>query len=256
MRFLLSRTLILLTAAALLSMAGCSDGSKKGPLSMDDALASIEKARKDAQTPPETPDLEESEADSDEDFPDREAMDSEAWNVPKSGGYTVKVESSAGDYTIEVHREWAPIGAERFYQLVKDGYYDECRYFRVVPGFMVQFGMHGDPEVHRKWDLNIPDDKVTQSNKEGFVTFATSGPDSRTTQIFINYSDNTSLDKLGFSPFGKVIEGMKNVEAINPQYGESPNQGRIKAAGNTYLNQSFPELDYVKSMSIVSETTE
>ena len=254
MRFLLSRSLILLTAAAMFSIAGCSDGSKKGPLSMDDALASIEKARKDTQTPPEIPDPDPGEFDtnSDEDLPDSEAVD-----VPKTGVYTVKVESSAGDYMIEVHRDWAPIGAERFYQLVKDGYYDECRYFRVVPGFMVQFGISGDPEVHKKWDRNIRDDAVKQSNKRGFVTFAKTGsPNSRTTQIFVNYGDNSRLDGDAFAPFGKVIDGMENVDRINPKNGESPDQSMITNQGNAYLQQSFPDLDYVKKMSIASETTE
>ncbi len=219
---------------------------------MDDALASIEEARKDTQTPPEIPDPEEPEADSDEDLLDSNAMD-----VPKTGVYTVKVESSAGDYTIEVHRDWAPIGAERFYQLVKDGYYDECRYFRVVPGFMVQFGISGDPAVHTKWDRNIKDDAVSQSNKRGFVTFAKTGrPNSRTTQVFINFGDNSRLDSDGFAPFGKVIEGMENVDRINPKHGESPDQGMITNRGNAYLQQSFPDLDYVKKMSIMTETAE
>ena len=252
MRFLLTRSLILLTAAAMLSVAGCSDGSKKEPLSMDDAFATIEEARKDTQTPTEIPDPdpEEPEADSEEDLLDSNAMD-----VPKTGVYTVKVESSAGDYTIEVHRDWAPIGAERFYQLVKDGYYDECRYFRVVPGFMVQFGISGDPAVQKEWNRNIKDDAVKESNVRGHVTFATSGPNSRTTQIFISYGDNKFLDSDGFSPFGKVIEGMDHVDAINSKYGESPDQGRLTNAGNDYLNESFPELDYVKKMSIVGEPT-
>lgn len=250
MRFLLTRSLLLLTAAAMLSVAGCTDGIQKEPLSMDDALASIEEARKDTQTPPDIPEPDPEE--SDEDLPDSSAM-----NVPKTGVYTVRVESSAGDYTIEVHRDWAPIGAERFYQLVKDGYYDECRYFRVVPGFMVQFGISGDPAVHRKWDRNIRDDAVSQSNKRGFVTFAKTGlPNSRTTQVFINFGDNSRLDSDGFAPFGKVVEGMENVDRINPKNGESPDQGMITNRGNAYLQQNFPDLDYVKKMSIVSETAE
>ena len=121
---------------------------------------------------------------------------------------------------------------------------------------MVQFGMHGDPAVHQQWDRNIKDDSVTQSNKRSYVTFATSGPDSRTTQIFINFNDNSSLDGQGFAPFGKVIEGMENVDAIDSKYGESPDQGSIKGSGNAYLQQSFPDLDYVKKMSIVSESPE
>ena len=125
--------------------------------------------------------------------------------------FKVKFETSTGDFIVEVHREWAPIGAERFYQLVKSGFYDECRFFRVVPGFMVQFGINGDPGVQRQWENNITDDPVVKSNTRGFVTFATSGPNSRTTQIFINFGDNESLDGQGFAPFGEVIEGMEKL---------------------------------------------
>jgi peptidyl-prolyl cis-trans isomerase A (cyclophilin A) len=124
--------------------------------------------------------------------------------------------------------------------------------------FMVQFGMQrqsGNPSP-KEWDRNIRDDAVKQSNVRGFVTFATSGPHSRTTQIFINFSDNSRLDSMGFAPFGRVTEGMEHVDAINPEYGESPDQGRITNSGNTYLQQSFPNLDFVKKMSIVSETAE
>ena len=119
---------------------------------------------------------------------------------------------------------------------------------------MVQFGMNGDPSMQQQWDRNIDDDTVTQSNKRSYVTFATSGPNSRTTQLFINFGDNASLDGQGFAPFGKVIEGMEHVDAINAEYGESPQQGSIKSNGNAYLNQEFPKLDYIKKMSIVSET--
>ena len=248
MRSYLSLCGILLIAGSVLSVAGCSDGGTDGPASLDESLAKLGKAQKDAelkavasQKPSDVPQSEPEEQVGDE---------------PHKGIFTVKVESSAGDFTIEVHREWAPVGAERFYQLVKAGYYDECRFFRVVPGFMVQFGMHGDPAVHQQWDRNIKDDSVTQSNKRSYVTFATSGPDSRTTQIFINFNDNSSLDGQGFAPFGKVIEGMENVDAIDSKYGESPDQGSIKGSGNAYLQQSFPDLDYVKKMSIVSESPE
>jgi peptidyl-prolyl cis-trans isomerase A (cyclophilin A) len=242
MRSRLSLRLCLLVAAAMLTVAGCTGSGSDEPVSMDEALASIQQSRREAQVPA-TPPPDEADPVFDED-------------VPKSGIYTVKVESSAGDYTIEVHRDWAPVGAERFYQLVKAGYYDECRYFRVVPGFMVQFGISGTPAVQKEWDRNIRDDAVKQSNVRGFVTFATSGPHSRTTQIFINYGDNARLDSDGFAPFGRVTEGMEHVDKINPEYRESPDQGRITNSGNTYLQQSFPNLDFVKKMSIVSETAE
>jgi cyclophilin family peptidyl-prolyl cis-trans isomerase len=253
MRSYLSLCIVLLAAGSMLSVTGCSDGGDDGQVSLDDSLASIEKARKDAEwskaaaaLPADTPQSTPLTA------PSLEASGDE----PQKGTFTVKVESSAGDYTIEVHRDWAPIGAERFYQLVKAGFYDECRYFRVVPGFMVQFGLNGDPAVQRQWERKIQDDTVTQSNKKGYVTFATSGKDSRTTQIFINFDDNSFLDAQDFAPFGMVIDGMQNVDAINSKYGETPDQGSIQSSGNAYLQQSFPELDFVKKMSIVSETTE
>ena len=253
MRLYFSICVVLLLAGSALSVVGCSDGGADGPAALDDSLAKIEKARKDAEwskpaakTPVGAPP---SGSLSEPTF-------EETGKGPQTGTFTVKVESSAGDFTIEVHRDWAPIGAERFYQLVKAGYYDECRYFRVVPGFMVQFGMNGDPAVQQEWDRNIRDDAVTESNKRSYVTFATSGPDSRTTQIFINFGDNSSLDGQGFAPFGKVIEGMENVDAIESKYGESPQQPKIESEGNAYLQQSFPDLDFVKKMSILSEVTE
>lgn len=168
--------------------------------------------------------------------------------------YKVKFETSGGDFVIEVDRAWAPTGADRFHELVTKGYYDECRFFRVVPGFMVQFGINGDPKVQREWrEARIDDDKVTQSNKKGYITFATSGPDSRTSQVFINYKDNRFLDSQGFAPFGKVVEGMDVVEAIYSGYGEDPDQTEIQSSGNAYLKKEFPKLDYVKKATIVTD---
>jgi len=253
MRLYVSLCVAMLIAGSMLSVAGCSDGGADGPVSLDDSLAKIESARKDtewgrpaAKLPAGTPQLPLQTV----------PMAAGAGNEPQTGTFTVKVESSAGDFTIEVHRDWAPIGAERFYQLVKAGYYNDCRYFRVVPGFMVQFGMNGDPAIQREWERNINDDPVMQSNKRGFVTFATSGANRRTTQIFINFGDNSSLDSDGFAPFGKVIKGMENVDAIESKYGELPQQPSIGLGGNVYLQQNFPELDHVNKMSILSETVE
>ncbi len=253
MRSYLSICIVLLVAGSMLSVAGCSDGDDDGPVSLDDSLASIEKARKDAEWSKVAAEI---PAGTPQSTPLTPPPLEETGDEPQKGTFTVKVESSAGDYTIEVHRDWAPVGAERFYQLVKAGFYDECRYFRVVPGFMVQFGLNGDPAVQQEWDRKIKDDTVTESNKKGYVTFATSGMDTRTTQIFISFDDNSFLDGQGFAPFGKVIEGMENVDAINPMYGESPQQPSIEGGGNAYLQQNFPELDFVKKMSIVSETIE
>ncbi len=253
MRLSGSCRVILLLASSILSAAGCSERVPDGPEALKNSLEKIENARKVSElnrqasaSPVGLPLL----------LPPTEPMLAEVGDQPQQGTFIVKVESSAGDFTIEVHRDWAPIGAARFYQLIKAGYYDECRYFRVVPGFMVQFGMNGDPAVQKKWDDKIIDDAVTQSNERGYVTFATSGPDSRTTQIFINFGNNASLDGQGFAPFGQIIDGMDNVDAIESKHGESPDQGKIKDTGNEYLQQKFPDLDFVKKMSIVSETAE
>ena len=173
-----------------------------------------------------------------------------AEQAPKE--YKVKFETTAGDFIVEVHRDWAPVGADRFYEAVKGGFYDDCRFFRVVPGFMVQFGINGDPATQEKWrEANIKDDPVRGSNKKAYMTFATAGPNTRTTQVFINYGDNSFLDKQGFAPFGVVTEGMDKVEEIESKYGEKPSQGLIQSQGNAYLKSKFPDLDYIKKASIV-----
>jgi peptidyl-prolyl cis-trans isomerase A (cyclophilin A) len=153
---------------------------------------------------------------------------------------------------VEVTRSLAPNGADRFYNLVKSGYFKDLGFFRVVPGFMVQFGIHGDPKVAAAWrGANIQDDPVKGSNTRGTITFATAGPNTRTTQLFINYGNNTFLDSQGFSPFGKVTDGMDVVDKINAEYGEKPFQPRVQEEGNAYLKKEFPNLDYIKSATIV-----
>jgi len=169
--------------------------------------------------------------------------------------FQVKFETTKGDFVVDVTRAWAPIGADRFYTAVKNKFYNDCRFFRVVPNFMVQFGINGDPEVQQKWRQDtIKDDPVTKSNTRGMVTFATAGPNTRTTQLFINYKDNSFLDRQGFAPFGMVsAEGMKVVDKINAEYGESPSQAKIQSAGNEYLKEQFPKLDYIKKATIVEK---
>jgi peptidyl-prolyl cis-trans isomerase A (cyclophilin A) len=171
--------------------------------------------------------------------------------------YTVKLQTSKGDLLIDVQREWAPLGADRFYNLVKIGYYDDNAFFRVVKGFMAQVGINGDPRANEIWRAQrIADDPVEQSNTRGMVSFATSGKDSRTTQFFINFDDNSRLDAMGFSPFGKVRD-MKAADALYSGYGEGaprgrgPEQGRIQTQGNAYLKAEFPELDYIQKASVV-----
>ena len=160
--------------------------------------------------------------------------------------YKVKFTTTKGDVIIQVNRVWAPIGSDRFYNLVRGGFYKDAAFFRIVPRFVAQFGIPARPDVAAVWDhAYLVDDRVTQSNKRGTLTFATAGPNTRTTQIFINYSDNTSLDTQGFAPFGTVIEGMDIVDKFFAGYGESPDQGRITAQGKAYLDKSFPNLDRI-----------
>jgi peptidyl-prolyl cis-trans isomerase A (cyclophilin A) len=169
--------------------------------------------------------------------------------------FEVLFDTSKGEFRVAVTRMWAPLGADRFYNLVKNGYYDNCRFFRVVKGFMVQFGINGDPELNTAWrEARFKDDRGAESNKRGTITFAHAGPNTRTTQLFINYSDNGFLDSQGFPPFGQVVEGMETVDAINDEYGEKPDQRRIQLEGNAYLNQTFPNLDFINTAIIVPGT--
>jgi len=172
--------------------------------------------------------------------------------------FKARFETSKGSFTVEVTRSLAPNGADRFYNLVRSGYFKDVQFFRVIPGFMCQFGIHGDPKVSAAWrEANIPDDPVKGSNTRGAISFATRGPNTRTTQLFINFTDNSRLDGMGFSSFGKVIEGMDVVDKINGEYGEGapqgrgPFQGRIQEEGNAYLKKDFPNLDYIKTASIL-----
>ena len=172
--------------------------------------------------------------------------------------YKVQFDTSKGPFVIEVHRDWAPTGADRFYNLVKNGFYDDARFFRVVEGFMVQFGVNGDPKVSATWrNARMKDDPVRISNKRTFVTFATAGPNTRTTQVFINFGDNSNLDGQGFAPFGQVVSGMKVVDSLYNGYGEGapqgrgPDQSRVQSEGNAYLASAFPNLDYINKATIV-----
>ena len=169
--------------------------------------------------------------------------------VPET--FAVKLTTTKGDVIVDVHRDWAPKGADRFHELVKVGYYNDIAFFRVIRGFMAQVGIHGKPELNRKWQSKlIPDDPVRKSNTRGMVAFATSGRNARTTQIFINYGNNSNLDRMGFAPFGKVRD-MKVVDALFSGYGEGAPQGRgpsqhmLQSQGNTYLKRRFQKLDYI-----------
>jgi peptidyl-prolyl cis-trans isomerase A (cyclophilin A) len=171
--------------------------------------------------------------------------------------YKARFETNKGTFVVDVTRDWAPNGADRFYNLVKNGFFDGVRFFRVLDGFMAQFGINGDPKVSAQWrEARIPDDPVKQSNRRGFITYAMAGPNTRTSQVFINYGDNSALDRQGFAPFGQVSSGMNVVDSLYKGYGEGaprgqgPEQGRIQMEGNAYLTKSFPQLDYVKKATI------
>jgi cyclophilin family peptidyl-prolyl cis-trans isomerase len=174
--------------------------------------------------------------------------------------YTVALDTTEGEVLIDVRREWAPAGADRFYQLVKSGYFEDVAFFRVIEGFMAQTGIHGDPAVAAQWrERRIQDDPVRESNTRGMVSYAMAGPGTRTTQFFINLVDNRNLDGMGFAPFGRVRD-MSVVDRLYSGYGEGaprgrgPDQARIQREGNAYLRASFPDLDYIRSARIASET--
>jgi peptidyl-prolyl cis-trans isomerase A (cyclophilin A) len=172
--------------------------------------------------------------------------------------FQVNLDTSKGPVVIEVHRDWAPIGADHFYTLVKTGFYDGDRFFRIVRNFVVQFGINGDPKVNRLWaNANLPDDPVKQHNVRGTISYATSGPNTRSTQVFLNLKDNrASLDGSGFAPFGKVTAGMDVVDSFYNSYGDMPPRGQgpdpsqIEVQGNEYLTSRFPRLDYIKKAAI------
>lgn len=188
---------------------------------------------------------------------------SEVGLPPASSGeapatFRVRFETSKGAFVFEAHRAWAPKGVDRLYSLVQSGFFDNTRFFRTVTGFMVQFGVHGDPAVNAAWEsLNIPDDSVAQANTRGRMSFAMAGPGTRTTQVFINLVDNRSLDEMGFAPVGEVIEGMAVVDSLYGGYGDGPPAGfgpdqmRLMREGNSYLEKEFPKLDFIRTARLV-----
>jgi peptidyl-prolyl cis-trans isomerase A (cyclophilin A) len=166
--------------------------------------------------------------------------------------FKVRFTTSAGIFIVDVHRDWAPQGADRFYNLVRHGFFTNASFFRVVPGFVVQFGLNANPAINGAWaQANIQDDAVKQSNRRGTLVFATAGPNTRTTQLFINLKDNARLDGMGFAPFAEVIEGMDVVDKINPEYGEQPQQDQITAQGDAYIAKNFPRIDKIRFARVV-----
>lgn len=171
--------------------------------------------------------------------------------VPVGDPFAVELDTSVGPVVVDVNPAWAPRGAARFRELVELRFYDDVRFFRVVPGFVAQFGISGDPAQSATWrDRTLADEPVVESNVRGTLTFAMAGPDSRTTQLFVNYADNTDLDAMGFAVFARVSAGMSNLDAINAEYGEGPDQARIESMGNAYLDANFPNLDRIRTARI------
>jgi len=169
--------------------------------------------------------------------------------------FKVRLETSKGPVVIQLHRDWSPNGVDRFFQLVEEGFYNDARFFRVIPNFIVQFGMNGDPATNAKWaEQKLADDPVKQSNTRGTVTYAKCPmPNCRSTQIFINLGDNASLDPQGFAPIGTIVEGMSVVDRLYSGYGDPPpdQQSNITSAGNAYLTQNYPKLDFIKTATVV-----
>ena len=182
------------------------------------------------------------------------SMAADTWKVK----FDVEIEAGIeGSFVVEVHPEWAPLGAEQFKKIIDEKLYNDARFFRVVPNFVVQWGIPADPAVAAEWQQKrIQDDPQNPaiSNKRGTITFAKSGPNTRTSQLFINFKDNGNLDSMGFPPFGEVISGMEIVDRINSEYGQQPNQGSIQSEGNNYLKPKFPRLSFIKSAAIIGES--
>lgn len=230
----------LLLVAALVA-AGCSEGAG-GPPSPPPPPPPPAPPKADVTPPPKAPSL----------------LNPADAKLTAPAEFKVKFQTTKGDFTVQVKRDWAPKGADRFYNLVKLGYFDGCKFFRVISGFMVQFGINGDPKANGAWrEARIDDDPVKQSNTRGMITFATGGPNTRTTQVFINFANNARLDSTGFSPFGQISDGMQVVDSLFAGYGEGAPRGRgprqdlVQSAGNEYLEKEFPQLDAIKSARVV-----
>jgi len=184
-----------------------------------------------------------------------------AVNETAPASFRVRLNTSRGAIVLELHRDWSPAGVDRFYNLVRNGFYDGARFFRVIDGFIAQFGINGDPAIQSKWrGARMPDEPVVEGNTRGRLTYAKGDPNSRSTQLFINYRDNSRLDALGFSALGEVVEGMDVVDRLYSGYGEGggagstatgPDQGLIQRRGNDYLTSEFPRLDYIETAEII-----
>lgn len=185
---------------------------------------------------------------------DVEGFETIEWPEAAPETYTVKFDTTKGPFIIECNATWSEEGSKRFFDLCKMGFFNNSGFFRVVPGFVVQFGLAADPRMTAQFaNKNLRDETVRKSNQKGKISYAAAGPNTRTTQVFINFGDNANLDQMGFAPFGDVIVGMENVEKINSEYGEQPDQGLLKQEGTEYLKRDFPNLDYITTVSLVQK---
>lgn len=262
----MKRCTMIAAATALVLGMGCgkqAEGSGTPPVNGEPAAAAPgEKPGEPAAEPGEKPAAPAAKPAEAAPAPNTEALkDPSKLTEEAPATFKAKFVTTKGDVVVEVHRDWAPKGADRFYNLVKNGFYTDIAFFRVIQTprkFMAQFGIHGDPAIGAAWkEARIQDDPAKETNTRGRITFATAGPNTRTTQLFVNYTDNSNLDPMGFTPFGEIVSGMDVIDSLYSGYGEGaprgrgPDQGRMQAEGNTYLKAEFPELDYLKSASIV-----
>jgi peptidyl-prolyl cis-trans isomerase A (cyclophilin A) len=237
-------------------LTGCGD-SKPGPEAVKVQAPTETPVKAKPDTKPKTPAV----AVAQEPLPEnlQKLMDPSQFDATAPDTFKVKFETTVGSFVVQVHRDWAPHGADRFFNLVTAGWFTDVAFFRVIDGFMAQFGLHGEPRVMKAWrDAKIPDDENTgHSNTRGMLTFATSGPNTRTTQLFISFKNNANLDRQGFTPIGEITEGMDVVDKLYNGYGEGaprgrgPSQGKIQKSGNVYLKGKFPELTYATSATII-----
>lgn len=245
----------LLIIAAIATLAACGSKKEPAPTKAPPPAKAAETTPTSAPTPEPKPEPAPAAQPPKKENP---LMDPAKLTETAPETYKVKFDTTKGEFVVQVTRAWAPNGADRFYNLVKAGYYNDIAFFRVIDGFMAQFGIHGDPQVNGVWrTAEIKDDPVKESNTRGRITFATRGPNTRTVQLFINYGNNARLDQMGFAPFGEVVSGMEIVDSLHNGYGEGPprgrgpNQGRLQSEGNAYLKKEFAKLDWLKSAEIM-----
>ncbi len=248
MRVTETKRLTMLATVCLAALAGCTSQT---PAPTPTPVAQAASVATPSPTPAASPAASASASTASAKAHPKELLDPRSATAEAPARFRVRFETTRGSFVVAVTRAWAPLGADRFYNLVRAGYYEDAAFFRVVPGFVVQFGMNGDPQVNGLWEAaRISDDPVKETNRRGRVTFATAGPNTRTTQLFVNTGENARLDQMGFAPFGEVVSGMKVVDAINAEYGQRPDQGRITQEGNAYLKREFPRLDFVERATV------